>query len=147
MRRRLKCSLICLTLAIAGCSSESTLTGKVSYKGRTVISGSVIALSADGSARSGVIYPDGTYIVKGVPRGTVRLGVFSPDPAHARSILTSDDNRSKSTPKSGKKPTLAANASDKNWFPLPRELGDPQKSGLSCEVGASHVEHNIDIAS
>src|SRR5947208_1149647 len=98
MPRVIPCSLICVALGLTGCNSGSTLTGKVSYKGRTVTSGSVIVLNADGTAQSGVIHPDGRYVVNGVKIGSVRLGVFSPDPAHARSILKSGDNRSKSIP-------------------------------------------------
>jgi hypothetical protein len=113
-----------------------------------VTSGSVIVLNADGTAQSGVIHPDGSYVVHGVKSGSVRLGVFSPDPAHARSILKPDDNRSKSIPKSAKndKPT-SSKIADPSWFPLPHELGDPQKSGLSCEVNGSRVEYNIEIVS
>jgi hypothetical protein len=145
MRRVLLCCLFGLTPALAGCSSDARLTGKVSCKGRLVTSGSVIVLNADGSARSGVIHPDGTYLVEGVKRGTVRLGVFSPDPIHARSILKPEDHRSKTAPKSGKNTKPAPKVTDPGWFPLPHDVGDPQKSGLTCDVNRSHVEHNIEI--
>jgi hypothetical protein len=82
-----------------------------------------------------------------VKMGSVRLGVFSPDPAHARSILKPDDTRSKSIPKSAKSAKPVPRTVDHTWFPLPHELGDPQKSGLTCEVNGSLVEYNIDITS
>src|SRR4051812_10074770 len=70
-----------IVFAAVGCGGRTaTLTGKVTYQGNPVVSGSVIVLGADGTARSGVIQPDGTYAVEGVPRGPVRIGVLSPDP-------------------------------------------------------------------
>src|SRR4051794_6835119 len=94
-RTRLIAPLI-LAVSLAGCGGRAaTLSGRVSYRGRAVTSGSVIVLHADGTARSGVIRPDGTYAVEGVQKGPVRIGVLSPDPAHARSILRADENRAK----------------------------------------------------
>src|SRR5690349_503951 len=78
--------------AAAGCGGQgATVSGKVSYKGRPVVSGSVIVLNPDGTARTGVILPDGSYTVEGVSRGLVKIGVLSPDPAHTRSILKKDE--------------------------------------------------------
>src|SRR5262245_22724470 len=116
MRRLWLCFLVCVTPMFSGCSSDATLTGKVSCKGRLVTSGSVIVLNADGTARSGVIHPDGTYLVEGVKRGTVRVGVFSPDPVHARSILKPEDHKSKTVPKSGKNTKPAPKPTDPGWF-------------------------------
>jgi hypothetical protein len=132
------------SLALCGCSSQSTLTGTVIYKGRAVKSGSVIVLSADGTARSGVIRPDGTYSVEGVPRGTARLGIFSPDPARARSILNADENREKRKSK-GKTHTPSAKSESPGWFPIPLDYGDPRKTTLTCEVDRGHVVYDIVI--
>ena len=149
MRRAVIIVALAVLPALTGCSTKATLTGKVSYKGRTVTSGSVIVLNDDGTAESGVIHPDGTYVVEGVKKGHVRLGVFSPNPAHARSILNPEDNRSKAMPKGGKSAAKPAKPAPKlapaDWFPIPLELGDPEKSGLSCDVDRGQFEFNIDI--
>src|SRR5436305_5386198 len=145
MRRVLTCLPLILLTALSGCGGgTATLSGKVTYQGRTVTSGSVIVVHEDGTGRVGVIEPDGTYTVEGVKRGHVKIGVFSPDPAHARSVLTPDANHAKAarTPTKGGRPAAKPKAA--GWFPLPHSLGDPDKSGLTCEVTASHVEHDID---
>src|SRR5438067_2401783 len=123
MRRAIStAAAVVLAAAATGCGG-TTVAGKVSYRGRAVTSGSVIALSEDGTAQTGVIRPDGTYAVEGVKPGRVRFGVFSPDPVHARSILTGHPHPPKD--KHGK-PTHTA-AATPGWFPIPKELGDPEK--------------------
>jgi hypothetical protein len=129
-------------VALSGCGNvTATLSGKVSYRGRPVTSGSIVVLHADGTAKSGVIQPDGSYSVAGVERGHVRLAVISPNPGHSRSVLTVEANRARA----GHKRThaVAYRPKPSGWFPLPRELGDPQSSGLECEVVASRVEYDI----
>ena len=70
-----------------GCGNTATVAGKVTYQGRPVIHGSVIFLSADKTARSAAIQPDGSYTVKSVPAGKVAIGVISRDPSKGRSVL------------------------------------------------------------
>src|SRR5262245_2949554 len=73
-----------LLAGACGCADTATVTGKVSYRGRPVTYGSVIFLSADKTARSGVIGPDGTYTVEGVHPGQAKVGVISRDPSKGR---------------------------------------------------------------
>src|SRR5262245_13907571 len=129
-----------LVLALLSGCGGATITGKVRYQERPVLSGSVIVLQADGTARTGVIQPDGTYSVEGLTRGPVRMGVLSPDPARARSIL----KKPKSPEKSTRVPPKTKPGTD-GWFPLPAKLGDPERSGVTCEVNASRVQHDIDL--
>src|SRR4051812_35300699 len=73
--------LSALLTAACGCGGGSgSLTGKVTYKGKTVASGSVMAIGSDGIARYSKIAPDGTYTITDLPVGDVKLGVHSPDP-------------------------------------------------------------------
>lgn len=134
-----KMVVVGLLLALVSGCGGSTLRGKVSYRERPVLSGSVIALQADGTARSGVIQPDGSYEVEGLSRGPVRLGVLSPDPARARSILPTP----KVEARGGKRPRTKPGTN--GWYPLPASLGDPEKSGLTCELTAARVEFDIKI--
>jgi hypothetical protein len=129
-------------VGLSGCgNSTSTLSGKVSYRGRAVTSGSIIVLHDSGAARSGVIQPDGTYSVAGLERGRVRIAVISPNPSHTRSVLTVEANRArighKRTHAVAYRPNMAG------WFALPRELGDPGTSGLECDVATANVEYDI----
>src|SRR5205085_1349801 len=110
---RSKCIPPLLLVALGGCgSSTATLTGKVSYQGHPVTSGAVTALCDDGTAREGVIRPDGTYAIEGIKPGPVKLAVRSPNPARSRSILTAS-----ARPRRGR--TAAANTDAPGWFPLP----------------------------
>jgi hypothetical protein len=140
------CTPLVFLVLLGGCGDRAaTLSGNVTYQGRTVTSGSVIVVNADGTAKSGVIEPDGTYTVEGVKLGRVKIGVFSPDPAHARSILKADENRAKTVRRTAKKARPAGKAAAGGWFPLPHNLGDPDKSGLACDVTESHIQHDIDM--
>jgi hypothetical protein len=138
MRRTTLWMSALLLAALCGCDGTSKIDGKVTYHGRPVLSGSVIALHDDGTARSGVIQPDGTYAVEGVKKGRVRFGVLSPDPAHARSILTPKETAAKGVHFTGKgKPA--------GWFALPHSLGDPATSGLGCDVSKSRTHFDLDL--
>jgi hypothetical protein len=145
MRRALWPLPLALAAALSGCGGGATLSGKVTYQGQPVTSGSVIVLNADGTAESGVIRPDGTYTVEGVQKGPVKVGVLSPDPAHARSILVTNRSHAKDDHKHAKDSRPAAKAKSAGWFPLPHELGDPEKSGLGCEVTKSRTRYDIDL--
>ena len=87
----------------------------------------------------------GRSSVEGVKGGRARIGVLSPDPAHARSILTPDENRAKEASKHAKGAKKAARPKAGGWFALPHELGDPDKSGLTCDVTSSHVEYDLEL--
>jgi hypothetical protein len=129
-----------LLIGVCGCGNTATVTGKVTYQGRPVTHGSVIFLNADGTARSGVIEPDGCYSVTGVTPGEVRIAVLSRDPSSGREQARSA--RSGDRPKRGTAPAKTASTT---WFPLPRQLEDPAQSGLRCTVGAGHIGHDIDL--
>jgi hypothetical protein len=119
-----------LLAAVGGCGRAATVTGKVSYQDRPVTYGSVIFLSADKTARSTAIEPDGSYTVERVPRGAVAIAVISPDPSKGRAA---------------KKEGAANETAVQQWCPLPSKFEDPRTSGLACTVDASHVRHDIDL--
>jgi hypothetical protein len=113
-------------LSLTGCSRNATVTGKVTYKDRTVRHGSVVFLGADNIARSGVIESDGSYRVEEVFPGNVRIGVISRDPAKGRVQLD-------------KKNAV------EDWFPLPRDLENPATSRLGCTVGPGRTGYDIEL--
>jgi hypothetical protein len=129
-----------LLAGVCGCDRGATVAGKVRYQGRPVIYGSITFLSADKTAHSGVIEPDGSYTVEGVPRGTAKIAVISHDPSKGRSTIRA---REAGPPEQGKTnpPTTADNA----WFPLPPSLENAKDSGLECTVDSSRVALDIDL--
>ena len=120
-----------LLAGVCGCSNTAEVTGKVTYKGRAVRYGSVIFLSADKTARSGVIEPDGSFTVEGVPRGAAKIAVISRNPAMGRSVVR---NGKRTRP-------------DKieQWFPLPPQYESPTTAGLSCTIDAGRFRYDIEL--
>ena len=123
-------SLILLA-GVCGCDNTAKVTGKVTYQGRPVRYGSVIFLSADKTARSGVIEPDGSFTVEGVPRGAAKIAVISRNPATGRSVVR--DGMRVRPDKIGP------------WFPLPPQYESPATAGLSCTIDSSRLRYDIDL--
>src|SRR5207237_3769142 len=129
-RRWLVC--LCVAGAACGCGRTATVTGKVTYKDRPVVYGSVILQNEDRTARSAAIQPDGSYTVENVPAGEVKIAVLSRDPTKGR----------RGGDKAGDKKHVVKPPAD--WFPLPRHYEDPETSGLQLTVGSGRIEHPID---
>jgi hypothetical protein len=126
------CWLLAILLAgVCGCGHRATVTGKVTYQGRPVRHGTVILLGGDKMARAGVVQPDGSYLVEGVPPGSVKIGVISGDPSKGRSPM-----------RDGKR---VRPGRIEGWFPLPSKFEAPETSGLSCTVDSGHVNHDIEL--
>ena len=82
--RRLAGPLFCCILlcGLGGCGSRlGDVAGKVTYRGKTVVCGSVVLVGPDGLTKVGNIGQDGSYVIKDVGAGKVGVAVFSLDPA------------------------------------------------------------------
>ncbi len=131
--------LLCLVGA-GGCGSRATVSGKVTYQGRPVTYGAVIFVAGDGTARSAVIAPDGSYKIEGLSPGAVKIGVISPDPSKGRSAKRHHKLAPSQDGTAGSPGTQGA-----AWFPLPAQFEAPSTSGLNCTVGAGAVDHDIQL--
>ncbi len=141
--RRLFCAL-CVTLAV-GCGGKGDISGKVTFKDKTVSSGTVMVVASDSMPYHGNIQEDGTYEIKGVPTGKAKFGVSSPDPRgdkegpkRGRGAI---DLAAKVTDRPIEK-TAPPSADAKNWFPIPDQYGNHETSGISHDVtrGANKVD-------
>ena len=73
--------LALLALAFSGCGQrKGKVTGKVSYKGEAVPSGTVAFYGKGDAVSSAPIGPDGTYQATEVPLGEVKITVTTPPP-------------------------------------------------------------------
>jgi hypothetical protein len=125
-------------LLAAGCAGGTDVTGKVTYQGKPVVYGSVVLTGPDGLPKAAAIQPDGSFTVKKAKPGQTKVAVSSPPPPGA--------NVPKTAPKGGREadedrrpPTAEPPAPPeviKNWFPLPDNFGDPEKSGVTVDVKA-----------
>jgi hypothetical protein len=68
-------------LFLCGCGkNKGSVKGKITFDGKPVIFGTIVV--ADESYRDyrGKIESDGSYALEGVPHGTLKIAIFSPDP-------------------------------------------------------------------
>lgn len=126
-----------LVILITGRPRTATVEGRVTYQGRPVVYGSVVIISADKTARSGVILPDGSYKVEQVHPGPVRIEIHSPDPAKGRGIPAADEEK--------RPPGTQRGETRPGWFPLPSRFGVAATSGLDTTVTAGRNQHDIEM--
>ena len=144
-------SLIRTAIAIAalsavGCGGGTAdVSGKVTFKGKPVVYGTVVVVGSDGIPKSGAIQPDGTYRVSGVTLGAARLAVTSPRPPGSQTAPkkqgrdVDDDEKPRPDPPPPAPPEVI-----QNWVAIPEKYGDPAKSELTVEV-KSGSPHDIDL--
>ena len=58
----------------------TVLSGRVSSQGKAVVFGTITAIATNGRTFNVPIQPDGTYSLRNLPAGPVRLAVSSPNP-------------------------------------------------------------------
>jgi hypothetical protein len=126
----------CLALACGCDGGRGELMGKVIYKEKPVRMGWVLVSGNDGLVRSVAIEDDGSYHVKEVPAGPVKLSVTSPDPSAPR-----PPSRKKG-PDAPKPPTQEE--IDK-WVALPDKYGDFTQSELTFTVQRGTNTFDIDL--
>src|SRR5262245_28898227 len=126
-----------LSLAAAGCGGGTgDLAGKVLYKDKPVVYGTVFAVGSDQQLRTAAIDPDGSYRLEKVPAGEVRLAVVSPDPAEVTVV-------GREGPKGSKKGVPGVDRG--KWFPIPDQYTTIDRSPLTVTVRRGLNEHNIDL--
>lgn len=135
-----------VTFPAAGCGkSYADLTGRVTYRGRPVVYGVVSVVASDHMTYYGTIQTDGTYSVRHIPVGPVRLGVYSPDPyfelPFPPAVKAKIEEARKASPMNDlPKPPKG------QWFRIPAKYADPTLSPLAGEVTspASVVDCNLE---
>jgi hypothetical protein len=132
--------LVSVSLATAGCGGKGDVTGKVSYNGQPLPYGNVQFQSANGSVHIGDIQPDGTYTIKGVPTGSVKISVTCMDPAGVEfakqmSAASKDPSNAKAKP-TGKL---------EDFNKIPGQYNDFSTSELTFDIKSGTQTHNIDL--
>jgi hypothetical protein len=129
--------VVLLGLVVRG-SGKAQVSGWVTCHGQPVSSGAVLLIGRDGIPCYGTIQPDGSYFVKRVTTGVVKVAVTSPAPLGP--ILAQSGVGSKF-----QLAETAAVTSPDNWFPLPVHYGDPATSELTFEVKRGLNAFDIDL--
>jgi hypothetical protein len=71
---------LALTFLFTGSPPGSELSGRVTLGDKPIVFGTVTAVASDNRVFTAPILPDGTYVLRNVPPGPVRLAVSSPNP-------------------------------------------------------------------
>lgn len=140
-------ALVVLFLAAAsGCgSSVGSLSGKVTYQGKTVASGTVMVIGSDGIPRYGKIETDGAYKIDDVPPGPVKVTVNSPNPVPDPAQVAAAQARPKRGGREQTNPITAPTSDPKLWFEIPAKYGDPNTSGKETTVKGGNNTLNIEL--
>jgi hypothetical protein len=151
--------------ALCGCGpGVGDVTGKVTYRGKTVVCGSVTLVGPDGMTKVGNISQDGSYAIKDVGAGKVGVAVFSLDPARPLNpyIAGRTHGKAEAEPPTDTDrpadygravtavPTDRSNWAEPNvdrskWFPLPQKYERVDQSGVTVEIksGPNTVDLNL----
>jgi hypothetical protein len=140
---RLAALAVGVLLAASGCTSKTTVTGKVTYKGKPVIWGTVSVIASDNIQYAAQITPEGTFSIPNVPSGPAKFAVSSPNPdgtARGGPAALNGGAGDRGSGGDSGPPSPPAGA----WFPLPEKYSDPLKSGLDRKVGSEPVALNLE---
>jgi hypothetical protein len=144
-------------LGAAGCTSYGEVSGKVTYKGKSLKGGSITFTIPGKGSVAAQIAEDGSYTVAQVPAGEARIAVETKSvgpPAKAPGPMAFMRGPPKMTPpkesdlpKDAHAPmsTAPPKADLKRYVPIPDQYGDPEKSGLTFKVTGGAQTHDIDL--
>ena len=127
-------AVVLITLAAIGCGGYGDVSGKVTYKGKALVWGTVQFEGSDKMIKQGNINSDGTYSISGVASGEAKAAVSSINPKSSDFQLRRPQEGG---PKANPRPEV------KGWFPIPEKYDTPFKSGLTYPIKAG--ENTIDI--
>jgi hypothetical protein len=128
-------ALACLTLAAVGCGGRGDVSGKVSYKGKPLVFGTVQFEASDKTIKQANIEADGSYSIPGVPVGEAKVAVSSDNPKSSAFQPLQREGMPPSKPL----PEVVG------WFPIPTEYQDLSKPKLTYTVTRGKNMYDIDL--
>jgi len=123
---------------LAGCTGggAASVTGKVTYRGKPLTTGTVYLAGPDGVQAASAINPDGTYQMFAVAAGPVKIGVISlkPQPVRGRPA-----KQAAGAPPPAPPPDVTG------WVEIPEKHADPLTSGLTTDLKSGANEYDIEL--
>ncbi|MBX7104714.1 MAG: hypothetical protein K1X57_11575 [Gemmataceae bacterium] len=134
MMKSARIAMICLFFAATGCgASQSKITGKVTFKTKPLICGSVQFVIGDSTFES-PIGTDGSYSIPNAKTGEAKIAVVSNKPVPVDPRAAGRGGASGATP-----PDPA------QWFAIPDKYNDIATSGKTATVKGGPNTINIDL--
>jgi hypothetical protein len=131
------CFGLLFAVTLTGCGTgDATVTGKVTYKGKAVESGTVTFFGESNVTKSSIISADGKYSITIAP-GPVKISIVGPPAASGSSVLKMDPSKFGTS--------APAPAKSKEAIRIPERYADPQKSGQSYTVKAGSQEYDLKL--
>jgi len=144
-------AVFCCVVSSGCAGGVGDISGKITYKGKPVVYGTVGFVGADGLPRSSRINPDGTYTVKDVAAGEAKITIDSPQPVSKEGSgggggrqKGRDAAKEKDAPKDAPKVDRGGGREEapeyvdpqiaKNWVQIPPSYGDVAKTKLRFTV-------------
>jgi hypothetical protein len=124
-----------LALAAAGCAGRGDVSGRVTYKGKPLVWGTVQFEGSDKIIKQGNINSDGTYTIRGLGTGEARAAVSSINPKSSDFQMRQVEGRPPPKPR----PEV------KGWFAIPEKYDAPYKSGLVYTIQRGENAINIEL--
>lgn len=151
--------LLPLLLLAVGCGGkEGSVSGKVTYKGEALKSGTVAFYpEGKGGSFTGGIKPDGSYLITKVPPGAAKITVVTGSTKAPTAGEMKQMGRGAQAAQKGMenaKSRLKENAppgapvgssSSEPAVAVPEKYNDPEKSGLTVTVTGGKQTHDIKI--
>jgi hypothetical protein len=120
---------VAVALLASGCAPRyGNLSGSVTYNNKPVTGGTITFFDVSEKPISGEIKPDGTYTVSKVRVGRARIAVTTPMAIEFKAQGAGDV-----LPNAPKPPAI------------PPRYGDPEKSGLTCDVTEGDQTHPVTL--
>jgi hypothetical protein len=119
----------------AGCQGRGDVSGKVRYKGKPLVWGTVTFEASDGGLHYSNIDRDGSYAVSGVATGEAKVAVSSVNPRSSDFTPIQREGTKPPPPR----PEITG------WFPIPAKYDTPYKSGLVYTVKRGVNTIDIDL--
>ena len=132
------------------------MSGKITYKNKPVVYGSVSFVGSDGLPRAARINPDGTYTVKDVAAGEAKITVDSVlpsaqpaaggrGPRGGEKLPPEMANVERGGDVRGETPEVVDPQVAKNWFPIPKDYADITKTKLRFTLRKGQNTHDIQL--
>jgi hypothetical protein len=120
---------------VMGCSKTGDVSGKVFYKGKALVCGTVQFEASDKSLKQGIIEGDGTYSILGMPIGEAKAAVNSPNPRGGDFQPLQREGQPRPPPR----PVIPG------WFPIPAEYQNLSKPRLTYMIKNGQNVINIEL--